>query len=53
MQDKLSARGTVYLHVDGVENGNRVVASATHLHIDLYDAQSWDKNGKVFASFDL
>jgi hypothetical protein len=51
--NKLSARGLVYFHVDGIQNGNRVLATATHLHIDLYDAPAWDKRGKVFASFDL
>lgn len=51
--NKLSARGLVYFHVDGIQTGNHVVGTATHMHIDLYDAPIWDKRGKVFASFDL
>jgi hypothetical protein len=51
--NKLSAKGTIYFHVDEVKNGNRVTATITHMHVDLYDAPLWDKKAQVFTSFDM
>ncbi|MBB3227124.1 hypothetical protein FHW69_001725 [Luteibacter sp. Sphag1AF] len=50
---KLSAKGTLFFHVDEVKNGNRVAATVTHMHVDLYDAPVWDKHAQVFTSFDI
>ncbi|GLQ98989.1 hypothetical protein [Dyella mobilis] len=50
---KLGAKGILYFHVDDVKNGNRVMATITHIHIDLYDAPAWDKRAQIFTSFDM
>jgi hypothetical protein len=50
----LSLRGLLYVRVDSVQNGNQVHATLEHMHVNVYDKQTYvNGGGKVIASYDL